>query len=302
MRLVTFQIPGDASAAPRIGALDSDAGRIVDFAAADPELPSDMNGLIALGENGLDMARAAIDAAGDDARLDGSAVRILAPIPEPRRNVLAVGRNYHEHAKEFHDSGFDATAGAEAVPEFPIIFSKATTSVVGPGAPILTSLDPTGSVDYEGELGVIIGPGGRGIAEENALDHVYGYTVINDVTARTLQHRHKQWFIGKGLDSFCPMGPVILTADAAGDVKDFHLTTRINDELRQDARLSELIFDIPTLIAAISSGITLIAGDIIATGTPVGVGIGYDPPVFLQEGDVVSITIDPIGTLENPVA
>jgi 2-keto-4-pentenoate hydratase/2-oxohepta-3-ene-1,7-dioic acid hydratase in catechol pathway len=126
--------------------------------------------------------------------------------------------------------------------------------------------------------------------------------VINDVTARTLQHRHKQWFIGKGLDSFCPMGPVILTADAAGDVKDFHLTTRINDELRQDARLSELIFDIPTLIAAISSGITLIAGDIIATGTPVGVGIGYDPPVFLQEGDVVSITIDPIGTLENPVA
>ena len=298
MRLVTFQ---QGASAPRIGALDTGAGQIVDFSGADANLPGDLNGLIALGSEGLRLAQAAIDNAGDDARIDAADVRLLAPIPNPLRNVLAVGRNYHEHAQEFHDSGFDATAGADAVPEFPIVFTKPNTSVVGPGDPILTSLDPTNSVDYEGELGVIIGPGGRGISKEDALDHVYGYTVINDVTARTLQHRHKQWFIGKGLDSFCPMGPVILTADEAGDVREFHLTTRVNDEPRQDAKVAALIFDVPTLIASISEGITLIPGDIIATGTPVGVGIGFEPPVFLKPGDVVSITIDPIGTLENPV-
>ncbi|MBT3552877.1 MAG: fumarylacetoacetate hydrolase family protein [Rhodospirillaceae bacterium] len=298
MRLVTFQ---QGASAPRIGALDTGAGQIVDFSGADANLPGDLNGLIALGSEGLRLAQAAIDNAGDDARIDAADVRLLAPIPNPLRNVLAVGRNYHEHAQEFHDSGFDATAGATAVPEFPIVFTKPNTSVVGPGDPILTSLDPTNSVDYEGELGVIIGPGGRGISKEDALDHVYGYTVINDVTARTLQHRHKQWFIGKGLDSFCPMGPVILTADEAGDVREFHLTTRVNDEPRQDAKVAALIFDVPTLIASISEGITLIPGDIIATGTPVGVGIGFEPPVFLKPGDVVSITIDPIGTLENPV-
>jgi len=297
MRLVTFQHTGGI----RIGALDSATGEIVDFAVADPNLPAQINGLIALGRGGLDRARAAFDGAGNEARYDAVGVRLLAPIPEPRRNVLAVGRNYYEHAQEFHASGFDATAGNDAVPEFPIIFTKPPTSVVGPGDPILTSLDPTNSVDYEGELGVVIGPGGRGISEEDALDHVYGYTVINDVTARTLQHRHKQWFIGKGLDSFCPMGPVLLTADDAGDAGEFHLTTRVNDELRQDAKVAALVFDIPTLIATISHGITLIPGDIIATGTPVGVGIGFDPPKFLKAGDMVSITIDPIGTLKNPV-
>ncbi|MBT4751643.1 MAG: hydrolase, partial [Rhodospirillaceae bacterium] len=178
MRLVTFQ---QGASAPRIGALDTGAGQIVDFSGADANLPGDLNGLIALGSEGLRLAQAAIDNAGDDARIDAADVRLLAPIPNPLRNVLAVGRNYHEHAQEFHDSGFDATAGATAVPEFPIVFTKPNTSVVGPGDPILTSLDPTNSVDYEGELGVIIGPGGRGISKEDALDHVYGYTVINDV-------------------------------------------------------------------------------------------------------------------------
>jgi len=297
MRLVTFSHDG----ATGIGALDAAAGEIVSFAAAAPDLPADMNGLIELGPDGLKRAAKAIEGAGDDARIDAAAAQFLAPIPRPKRNVLAVGRNYHEHAREFHNSGFDATSGADAVPEFPIIFTKATTSVVGPGDPILSYLDPTNSVDYEGELGVIIGEGGRGISKDAALDHVYGYTVINDVTARNLQHRHKQWFIGKGLDSFCPMGPVLLTADEGGDVREFHLTTRVNGESRQDSKVAALIFDIPALIECISEGITLIPGDIIATGTPVGVGIGFEPPVFLKKGDVVSITIDPIGTLENPV-
>ncbi|MAF48045.1 MAG: hydrolase [Rhodospirillaceae bacterium] len=305
MRLVTFQHPADGSGAPRLGAIDPAADQIVDFTVAAPDLPRDMIGLIELGGEGLEMAAEAVAGAGvgsgGEARIDVAAARLLAPIPRPRRDLLAVGRNYHDHAREFHDSGFDATSGAEAVPEYPIIFTKATTSVIGPGDPILSDLDPTGSVDYEGELGVVIGGGGRGISKEAALDHVYGYTVINDVTARHLQHRHKQWFIGKGLDSFCPMGPLILTADEAGDVGQFHLTTRVNGEPSQDAKVADLIFDIPTLICSISAGITLIPGDIIATGTPVGVGIGFDPPIFLGSGDVVSITIDPIGTLENPV-
>ncbi|NQV57657.1 MAG: fumarylacetoacetate hydrolase family protein [Rhodospirillales bacterium] len=297
MRLVTFSHDGRTG----IGALDLETGEIISFAAAAPDLHDNMNDFIELGADGLRRAAEAVAASGRDARIDGSKAKLLAPIPVPKRNVFAVGRNYHEHAQEFHDSGFDATSGADAVPEFPIIFTKATTSVAGPGDPILSHLDPTNSVDYEGELGVVIGTGGRGISKAAALDHVYGYTVINDVTARNLQHRHKQWFIGKGLDSFCPMGPVLLTADEGGDVREFHLTTEVNGETRQDAKVSALIFDIPTLIQSISAGITLMPGDIIATGTPVGVGIGFDPPIFLKKGDVVSITIDPIGTLVNPV-
>jgi 2-keto-4-pentenoate hydratase/2-oxohepta-3-ene-1,7-dioic acid hydratase in catechol pathway len=187
------------------------------------------------------------------------------------------------------------------VPDHPIIFTKATTSVAGPFDAIPAHLDPTGSTDYEGELAVIIGPGGRGISKANALDHVYGYTVSNDVTARTLQHRHKQWTIGKSLDGYCPMGPAILTSDEAGDVGEMRLRTWVNGEARQDVKVADLIFDVPTLIETISQGITLLPGDVILTGTPVGVGIGFEPPVFLKSGDVVKITIDPIGTIENKV-
>ena len=297
MRLVTFE----DNAARKIGVFDPENNQIIDLASADASLPADMNSFIELGAAGLDKAAAACQAALGDARIDASSVTLLAPIPVARRNIFCVGRNYHEHAKEFHDSGFDATAGATAVPDHPIIFTKATTSVIGPGTAIDTSLDYSNTVDYEGELGVIIGTQGRGITKAESFDYVYGYTVINDVTARTLQHQHKQWLIGKSLDTFCPMGPVLLTADEAGDVKDFRLTTIVNGETRQDASVADLIFDIPTLIETLSAGITLLPGDIIATGTPVGVGIGYNPPIFLKPGDTVSVTIDPIGTLENGV-
>lgn len=297
MRLVTFTDNTEV----RIGVFDTEAGQIVDLSAVDASLPKDMNGFISLGKEGLEKADAACQSASGDARIDAAAVTLLAPIPTPRRNIFSVGRNYHEHAKEFQDSGFDATADATVVPEYPIIFTKATTSVIGPGAPIDTSLDHTNSVDYEGELGVVIGKQGRGITKEEAFDHVFGYTIINDVTARTLQYQHKQWLIGKSLDTFCPMGPVLLTADEVGDVKNFRLTTVVNGETRQDASIADLIFDIPTLIETISAGITMLPGDIIATGTPAGVGIGFDPPIFLQPGDTVSITIEPIGTLVNRV-
>ena len=173
--------------------------------------------------------------------------------------------------------------------------------MIGPGAAIPARLDPTNSVDYENELTVVIGKGGRGISKARAFEHVYGYTIVNDVTARTLQQRHKQWFIGKSMDGFCPMGPLLLTADEVDDVGTMHLVTRVNGEVRQDARVADLIFDIPTLIETISAGITLEPGDLIATGTPSGVGIGFKPPKYLKQGDIVSVSIEPIGELTNPV-
>ena len=297
MRLATFIHEGRQ----RLGALDPGSDSLTDLSRAAPDLPGDMGALIALGADGLAAVRQAVEAADGDARLALDAVTLCAPLWPPVRDPFAVGRNYHEHAQEFHDSGFDATAGATAVPDHPIIFTKATTSVTGPFDAIPAHLDPTDSTDYEGELAVIIGPGGRGISKANALDHVYGYTVSNDVTARTLQHQHKQWTIGKSLDGYCPMGPAILTADEAGDVREMRLRTWVNGEARQDVKVADLIFDIPTLIETISAGITLLPGDVILTGTPVGVGIGFEPPVFLKSGDVVKITIDPIGTIENKV-
>ncbi len=227
-------------------------------------------------------------------------VTLLAPVPRPRRNIFCVGKNYHAHALEFTSSGFDSSAAKGAVPQHPIIFSKLPDSVIGPNEPI--RLDPSVStaVDYEAELGVIIGKEGRNITAANALDHVWGYTIVNDVTARDLQARHSQWLIGKSQDSFCPMGPLVVTADAL-NLSDTAIRCRINGELRQDSKTGLLIFDVATIIAAASNGITLLPGDVIATGTPAGVGIGFDPPRYLKAGDMIEIEIDGIGTLCNPV-
>lgn len=252
-------------------------------------------------EAGAEGRAAAEDAAATGTRVPVGEVRLMAPIPRPGRNILCVGKNYREHASEFHRSGFDATAD-EDVPDHPVVFSKLPSAVIAPGAPIRAALDPTGSVDYEGELAVVIGKGGRGIARADALDHVFGYTIVNDVTSRELQKKHRQWLIGKSLDSFCPMGPALVTADEIPDPTVLRLVTTVNGETRQDAMVSSLIFDIPTLIETISAGITLLPGDILATGTAAGVGIGSTPPRYLRAGDRVAVTIEPIGTLENPVA
>ena len=291
MRLVTF---ADGKG-QRLGVLEGE--EIADVTAAARDLPQAIAAYC--GNDRLEELRRAL---GRAPRLRLADVRLLAPIPRPAKNIFCVGKNYHEHAKEFHDSGFDASAGAAAIPDLPIIFTKAATTVIGPGEPIPGSSDPTQSVDYEGELTVVIGKGGRGIRKADAYAHVFGYTIINDVTARTLQHAHKQWFLGKNLDGFCPMGPCVVTADEVPDVGGLRLETRVNGEVRQSAAVSDLIFDIPTLIETISGVMTLEPGDLIATGTPVGVGIGFKPPKYLKAGDTVSITIEPIGTLTNPVA
>jgi len=294
MRLVTFSDDKGA----RIGVHDTESNSIVDLAAT-TRLPKDMTAFIALGKNGIKRARTAVRSG--EGRIPFGSVKLLAPIPRPAKNVLCVGKNYYDHAHEFHNSGVDASAGKNAIPELPIPFTKWPNSVIGPGEPILSYLDYSNSTDYEGELGVVIGTGGRGITKKDAYDHVYGYTVINDATARTLQNQHRQWFLGKSLDSYCPMGPCIVTADEVKDVTKLRLITKVNGEVRQDALVSQLIFDIPTLIETFARVMTLDPGDLIATGTCAGVGIGFNPPKYLQKGDVVAITIEPIGTLENPV-
>ncbi|MFI5613161.1 fumarylacetoacetate hydrolase family protein [Amycolatopsis sp. NPDC051903] len=229
-------------------------------------------------------------------------VRLRAPFPAPRRNVFCVGKNYREHAAEFGRSGYDSPDRSEDLPTRPILFSKATTAVVGPGADVDPHPGLTAELDYEGELAVIIGPGGRGIRREDAFAHVWGYTILNDVTARDLQRDHRQWLLGKSLDTHCPMGPYAVTADEVPDVTALEVETTVNGEQRQHARVKDLIFDIPELIATLSAGITLLPGDVIATGTPAGVGIGFDPPKFLASGDVVEIAITGLGVLRNRIA
>jgi 2-keto-4-pentenoate hydratase/2-oxohepta-3-ene-1,7-dioic acid hydratase in catechol pathway len=233
-------------------------------------------------------------------RIAVSETRLHAPIPRPVRNIFCVGKNYREHAQEFAKSGYDTSAGAGAIPDHPIIFSKLPQSVIAAGEPIRIDRTVSEHIDYEAELAVIVGKDGRNIAKTRAMDHVWGYTIVNDVTARDLQNRHKQWLIGKSQDTFCPMGPWAATVDEI-DLGDTKVRSYVNGELRQDGNTADLIFDVPTLIATISNGITLIPGDIIATGTPAGVGIGFHPPKFLKPGDRVRMEVSGIGTLENPV-
>jgi 2-keto-4-pentenoate hydratase/2-oxohepta-3-ene-1,7-dioic acid hydratase in catechol pathway len=226
-----------------------------------------------------------------------SQVQKLAPIPEPVRNIFCVGRNYIDHVKE----GAAAMSVDLKLPVAPQFFTKATYAVVGPGAEVRLDTKVTQKLDYEVELAVVIGRGGRDIAAVHAFDHIFGYTIANDVTARDLQRRHEQWFKGKSLDTTLPLGPVIVTRDAIGDVQTLELSLTINGQERQRARVAQMIFDIPAIIASLSAGLTLVPGDIIATGTPSGVGFAMTPPQYLHDGDEMLAVIDRIGELRNRI-
>ncbi len=287
MKFATVEHGGEHGGATRVGRVEGEQ-----LVLLDPGQPVEELGVAAL-------IGGAARETGE--RVPLGSVRLLAPIPRPRRNVFCVGKNYHDHAHEFASSGYDSSAAKGAVPEHPIVFSKVPESVVGPGAAVLIDAAVTQSVDYEVELAVIIGRPGRCIPAGRALEHVWGYTIVNDVTARDLQGRHSQWLIGKSQDGFCPMGPCAVTADEI-DLADTPVRCFVNDELRQNSNTRLLIFDVPTIIAAISNGITLLPGDVIATGTPAGVGLGFKPPRFLGPGDVVRCEIGGIGVLENRMA
>ncbi|MDX1576308.1 MAG: fumarylacetoacetate hydrolase family protein, partial [Kiloniellales bacterium] len=230
--------------------------------------------------------------------LDPEACRLLAPIPRPAKNVFCVGRHYAAHVSE----GYKARKMKEVLPEYPQFFTKPPTAVSGPGAAI--RLDPavTRKLDYEVELAVVIGRGGRDIPAAEAEAHIFGYTIANDVTARDLQRRHDQWFKGKGLDGSCPLGPHIVTPDELPDVGALSIGLTVNGEVRQDGNTRDLIFPIPAIIESLSLGMTLEPGDIISTGTPAGVGYAMDPPQFLKPGDEVTCRIEGIGTLTNWIA
>ena len=226
-----------------------------------------------------------------------SEVQLAAPIPRPRKNIMCLGLNYSEHEKES-----SAARGRESnLPTAPVIFTKAPTTVNGPYSDIVIDPHVSERVDWEAELAVIIGKTGKNIREEDALDYVFGYTVLNDVTARDLQDRHRQYFKGKSIDGSCPMGPWIVTADEIPDPQYLPIRLRVNGVTKQESNTNTMIFSVRQIIATLSLGMTLEPGDIIATGTPSGVGFARKPPEFLKSGDVVETEIDGIGTMRNPV-
>ena len=287
MRIATFLHAGQR----HVGVISADGKQLTPFQVS-PEIAK--RGALPIVE--------ALAAGGALPPLAGAAiplasVRLEAPCPIPRRNVWCVGRNYHAHAKELQASVFkDSNANAES---WPIVFTKVPECVVGPYDEVcLPGAAVSEQIDYEAELGVVIGKGGKNIARADAMAHVFGYTAINDVTARDVQMRHQQWDMGKSFDTFCPMGPWLVTADEFDGTRT-RVRCWVNGELRQDAPTENLIFDIPTLIETISRGITLYPGDIISTGTPAGVGMGLKPPRFLSPGDVVRVEIDGLGAIEN---
>ncbi|GAB4213335.1 MAG: fumarylacetoacetate hydrolase family protein [Roseiflexaceae bacterium] len=285
MRLVTYRDERGVHA----GALQGDMVVPLDAVAAD------VLALIDGGPEALAQARALLER-GEGARpLAG--VQLLAPIPRPRQNIVCLGMNYVAHALE----SARARGREGKLPEHPVFFTKAVTAVCGPDDDI--PLDPrvTGELDYEVELAFVIGRTAKDIPAEAALDYVFGYTIINDISARDLQSRHQQFFKGKSLDRSCPMGPWIVTADEIADPKALGIRLRLNGETRQDSSVGDLIFDIPTIIATLSLGTTVEAGTVIATGTPSGVGLGRTPPEYMRPGDLMEAEIDQIGVLRNRV-
>ncbi|WP_299822478.1 fumarylacetoacetate hydrolase family protein [uncultured Jannaschia sp.] len=297
MRLATIMTEGTARSA-----IVLEDGSYLDVVAAGAGDLASVQAIVEGGADALAALRDLADAAekGDSAgaRHAAADATLLAPIPSPRKNVFCVGRNYAEHVAE----GNRAQNIDLALPEHPVFFTKPSTAVIGSGAPVPIFPHVSTAIDYEVELAVVIGTAGRDIPRDRAYDHVFGYTILNDVTARDVQRRHGgQYFKGKGLDGSCPIGPWIVTADEVPDPANLAITTRVNGELRQDGRTGSMIFDIPTLISSLSEGMTLEPGDILATGTPEGVGYAMTPPRFLADGDVVSCEIEGIGRLENPI-
>lgn len=259
-------------------------------------LPEKMSDFIAVCDDNMIARMQEILTAEPEIGIDLDPVKLLAPIPRPRRNIFCLGKNYADHAKEIKN-----IPSLGDVPESPIYFSKLSSAVTGPDSVILSHANATKQIDYEVELAVIIGKEGENIAAEDAEDYIFGYTVANDITARDLQRRHSQWYKGKSLDTFCPLGPAIAHKSVLPLPFDLGLRLRVNGETRQESHTANMIFDIPTIINDLSQGMTLKPGDIILTGTPAGVGFASDPPAFLNSGDVVEAEIDKIGILRNTI-
>lgn len=292
MKLVTYHADGGT----RLGVLDGD--RVIDLQrageAAGKQLPNEMTAFIALGDAGLDAAEAALKSG---AGVVPGPVRLAAPLQNLRKNVFCVGRNYIKHIEE----GFRARGMPVRMPSHLELFTKPPTTVIGPEGEIRWDSRATQQLDYEVEFTLIIGKDGRDIPADRAYDHIYGYTVANDVSAREVQRNHGQWFKGKSMDTFCPLGPCIVPKRYYPNPQSAQLSTRVNGQVRQNENTSDMLYKIPQIIEILSTALTLEVGDIIITGTPSGVGMGMDPPGWLKDGDVVECEVEGIGVLRNKV-
>lgn len=293
MKLVTYLDAGQQ----KVGAVVE--GMVIELAeASGADLPATMLELIGAGEAALARVGEALRAPPGGLPLDE--VPLLAPIPRPLRNVMCVGWNYAEHFAE--GQGRRGPRGSDEMPEYPAFFTKLPSCIVGPGEGVQLDARVSDKLDWEVELAVIIGRSGRDIAPERAMEHVFGYTIANDVSVRDVQRRHGgQWFRGKSMDSHCPLGPWIVTADEITDPQRLHITCKVNGEIKQDSSTEHMVFQIPRLIQELSRGTTLQAGDVLLTGTPPGVGFARTPPEYLKPGDVMDLEIESIGVLSNPV-
>lgn len=287
MRLLRFHGPG--TAAPRLGLEVEEGGEVVDLGEAEPALPRSMRAFLESGESGLAAARRAL--ASGRHRLPRAGVRLLAPIDDPEK-VICVGLNYRDHCLEQDVK----------VPKEPLIFSKFPSAIAGPFDDIVHPAESS-EVDWEVELAAIIGKTGRHIQESVAMEHIVGFTVANDVSARDWQMRRngRQWLLGKTFDTFCPIGPAIVTKDSVTDVHNLRIRCSVNGQLMQSSSTNQLIFRLPQLVAWVSQFVTLRPGDVLLTGTPPGVGVFRKPPMFLKPGDEVQCEIEELGTICNKV-
>jgi len=294
MRFLTFR----DSQGSHLGVLHGDTA--IDLhalsAAQGVMLPNDMIGFIEMGEDGMRVTGRLLDLPDtQEYARPLSSVEVLSPLNPPRANVLAIGRNYMEHARE------SARVQSEEVMR-PTVFSKAQTSVTGPYSDVPLNPSISSDLDWEAELGVVIGRRGINIPRDQALQYVFGYTVVNDISARDIQYGWGgQFFKGKSLDGSCPVGPWIVTADEVPDPQSLRVTLRLNGETKQDANTSDMIFPVAEIVAQLSVGMTLLPGNLIATGTPAGVGHARTPPEFLRSGDVMETEIEGIGVLRNRI-
>lgn len=297
MKLLSFKLDGAVKFGPKVKREDAvwDVLKIQEELQVLPTFPATIIDGISLGFDFVEQTRKLVEAAQKSENADSfkytfTEIEWLAPIPRTPKNILCVGKNYDDHVAEM---------GGEKAPEKMVVFTKSPTTIAADETTLSVHADKTDSLDYEGELAIVIGKRGKDVPKAMAFDYIFGYTIANDVSARDVQYGHEQYFLGKSLDGTCPMGPYLVSKDEIPDPQKLSIVTKVNGELRQNGSTKDMIFSVADIIATVSKYVTLEPGDVILTGTPAGVGKGMNPPQFLKAGDEVKVSIEGIGTLAN---